>query len=296
MFRVKTVEGSPHALFDLKERKEFFNIKKAPYKRSVALLNVISQYCNKAAYKNPTDLQIARAIISNHPASGKDILRIYAYLMANYVDNYLLKAITTSNVKRFKSKITYLSIDFENLSYLIENHLYGKKLPPIYYTSGRRGSISEMDIMFAFKSLFYIEMVPKIEDMWNSDLTPGAIMYLRLYVDNKLKTFIPYRSLKNTTTGKVVEKTGVRRAFIEEEIKKRKNGNPSILNDDGEIIDYIYTWCCNSVHYGDLGLDYLTDWIIMKVCKINTIFTTPASLKTSFESFVNSKYGLVVEW
>lgn len=296
MFQVKTIGGSPRALFDLKEREDFFNIKRAPYKRSVALLNVISQYCNKVAYKNPTDLQIARAIISNQPASKKDILRIYAYLMANYVDNYLLKAMTNSNAKRFKSKITYLSIDFENLSYHIENQLYGKKLPPIYYTSGRRGAISEMDIMFAFKSLFYIETVPKIEDMWNSDLTPGAIMYLRLYVDNKLKSFIQYQSLKNATTGKVVEKTGVRRAFIEDEIKKRKNGTTSILNDDGEIIDYIYTWCCDAVHYGDLGLDYLTDWIIMKVCKIKNIFTSPASMKTSFESFVTSKYGLNVEW
>ena len=286
MFQVKTIGGSPRALFDLKEREDFFNIKRAPYKRSVALLNVISQYCNKVAYKNPTDLQIARAIISNQPASKKDILRIYAYLMANYVDNYLLKAMTNSNAKRFKSKITYLSIDFENLSYHIENQLYGKKLPPIYYTSGRRGAISEMDIMFAFKSLFYIETVPKIEDMWNSDLTPGAIMYLRLYVDNILKSFIQYQSLKNATTGKVVEKTGVRRAFIEDEIKKRKNGTTSILNDDGEIIDYIYTWCCDAVHYGDLGLDYLTDWIIMKVCKIKNIFTSPASMKSCFESFV----------
>ena len=153
-----------------------------------------------------------------------------------------------------------------------------------------------MDTMFAFKSLFYIETVSKIEDMWNSDLTTGSIMYIRLYVDEKLQEFIPYKALKNPTTGKVEEKTGVRRAYIEKEIKERKKGNPSILNDDGEIIYYIYKWSCDSVHYGDLGLDYLTDWIIMKVCGIKGIFSSPATMKTSFEAFVASKYSLNVEW
>lgn len=296
MFQVKTINGNQYAIFNLKERRDFFNVKKAPYKRALALLNVISQYCNNVAFKSPTDLQIARALISKQSTSKKDSLCIFAYLMANYVDNYLLKHMVPSNARRFVSKITYLSIDFEWLAYLSENYIYNKNLPQIYLTSGRRSVLSSTDIMFSCRSLFYIETIPKIEDMWNSDLTPGAIMYLRLFVDEKLKTFIPYQSLRNTTTGKEEKKTGVRRDFLNEEIKKRKKGSCSILNDDGEIMEYIYTWCCDSVHYGVLGLDYLTDWIIMKMCRIKSIFVNPSSLKHDFESFVSSKYNLSVEW
>lgn len=296
MFTVKEINGEKHAVFDLKEREKFFAIKRAPYKRSLALLTKISQYCNKAAYKSPSDIQVALALISDNPTSQKDTLRIFAYVMANYVDNYLVKAMNPSNARRFNSKISYLAIDFEVIAYWIENKVYGKKLPTLYRTSGRRGALSSMDTMFAFKSLFYIETVPKIENMWNSDLTAGAIMYLRLYVDEKFKEFIPYQFLKNSTTGKEVKKTGVRRKFIEEEIKKRKKGLSSILNDDGEILNYIYTWSCDSVHYGDLGLDYLTDWIIMKVCRIRSIFNSSASLKHLFDSFVMTNYSLSVEW
>ena len=296
MFQVKTINGEQRSVFDLKERNAFFNIKRVPYKRSLALLNVILQYCKKAAYNNPSDLQIARAIMSKQPASKKDTLRIWAFLMANYIENYLLITMQPSNARRFKSKITYLSIDFEVLSYLIENQIYSKKLPPIYLTTGRRGALSYFDTKITLQNLFYIETTTKIENLWNSDLTPGAIMYTRLYVDELLQSFIPYKCLKNPITDKEEEKTGVRRSFIEEEIKKRKKGTSSILNDDGEIIDYIYTWCCDAVHYGDLGLDYLTHWIIKKLCKLNAIFTTPTALKPTFEAFVTTKYGSSVEW
>lgn len=296
MFTVKEINGEKRAVFDLKEREKFFAIKRAPYKRSLALLTKISQFCNKAAYKSPSDLQVALALISDNPTSQKDTLRIFAYVMANYVDNYLVKAMNPSNARRFISKITYLAIDFEIIAYWIETKVYGKRLPVLYRTSVRRGALSSTDTMFAFKSLFYIETVPKIENLWNSDLTAGTIMYLRLYVDEKFKEFIPYQFLKNPSTGKEVKKTGVRRKFIEEEIKKRKNGLASILNDDGEILNYIYTWSCDSVHFGHLGLDYLTDWIIMKVCRIRSIFNSPASIKHLFDSFVMTNYGLSVEW
>lgn len=297
-FVTKTVDGDQVSLFQLKERKDFFAFKRAPYRRSVALLKVISQYCHSAATYTPTDLEIARALISEQSYSKEKELKIWAFVMADYVDNYLLKFITTDNARRFKSKITYVAIDFEYLTYAIETIVRKYSLPPFYPCSAHKGRLYPQDVLMASKSLFYLEKTKRIEDLWNSDLIPASVMYIRLYVDELLKNYIPYKCLKNAA-GSTVEKTGVRRLFIEDEIKKRNKKQSSVLLDDGEILYYVYKWSCNSVHYGALGIDCLTDWILMKLGRFTSIFTTPSAMQGAFDSYVQSKYdkdGIYVEW
>ena len=94
-------------MFQLKERRVFFDIKRAPYKRALALLNFISHYCKAAAVVNPTDLDIARAVLSKQSVSQKKQIQMFAFLMANYVDKYLLDQITPKNARRYKAKIEY---------------------------------------------------------------------------------------------------------------------------------------------------------------------------------------------
>lgn len=298
LFEVRKIGGNDRALFRLDEREAVFQAKDKFFEVYTAFLKVVSDYCNKIALKGASDIDIARIIFGpNQPTQIQEI-KTGAYLMANYVDAYLLSKITPANAERFKSKVDYLAIDFEYLAYAAENTIYSKKLPPYYQTSGRRHTLHSFDTMMAMKSLFYIETIDKIEDMWNSDLVAGSIMYLRLYIDELLKRFMPYGSLQNAN-GKDVNKTGVRREFLQSEIKKRMNGQPSVLLDDGEILVYAYEWACDAVHYGALPLDCLTDWLIMKISPIKKIFTDESLMKSELQSFVTSRYpkdALTVCW
>lgn len=289
LFVIRKINGNDRALFHLDEREAALHAKDEYYNKYTAFLNVVSDYCNKVAIKGATDIEIARTLFGQQQSSQAKIIKAIGYLIANYVDEYLLKKINANNAIRFKSKIDYLGIDFEYFAYASENEIYSKELPPIFLTSGRRHSLHSFDTMMAMKSLFYIETIEKIEDMWNSDLIAGSIMYLRLFIDEKLHQFMPYHHLENVA-GKVVAKTGVRREFLKSEIKKRLNGSSSILLDDGEILVYAYEWACDAVHYGALPLDCLTDWLIMKICPIKKIFNDENAMKLEFQSFVESRY------
>ena len=298
LFEIRNIDGKQMALFNLKERRECFHAKWCYYSKAVAFLKVVSEYCNKAAIQGATNIEIARTLFGTQQPPQIRIIKTVAFLMANYVDEYLLKSIKWCNAKRFKSKIDYLGIDFEQFAYETENIIYNKNLPDPYWTSGHRDRLHTFDIMFAMKSLFYIESVKKIEDIWNSDLPTGAIMYLRLYIDDLLKQFIPYQNLSNAG-GATVAKTGVRRGFLKQEINKRLQGQPSVVNDEGEILVYAYEWCCGAVHYGSLPIDCLTDWMIMTISPIRKIFTDDTQMRADFQTYVSTKYareGLIVQW
>lgn len=298
MFEIRNIDGVERALFHLDERQEAFHAADKYYEKYTAFLKVVSDYCNKVGATGATDIDIARTLFGNTQPSNDKFIKAVAFLMASFTDAYLLKAITVQNAKRFKSKVDYLGIDFEYLAYAAENEIYSKHLPPIYATSGRRHTLHSFDTMMTMKSLFYIETIDNIEDMWNSDLIAGSIMCLRLYIDELLKQFMPYKHLTNAT-GKKVYKTGVRRGFLKSEIKKRMQGQPSVLLDAGEILVYAYEWSCDTVHYGALPLDCLTDWFIMKVCPIKQIFTDNAQMRTELQSFVTADYrkdNLTVVW
>lgn len=297
-FEIKNIDGTDRALFHLDEREATFHATEGYYEKYTAFLKIVSEYCNKTALKGEPDIVIARNLFSTTRPPQVQLIKTIAFLIANYVDSYLLKKITPTNAVRFKSKVDYLGIDFEKLAYATENCIYSKKLPPIYRTSGRRHTLTSFDTMMAMKSLFYIETIEKIEDMWNSDLIAGSIMYLRLYIDELLKKFIPYQSLENIS-GKNVAKTGVRREFLQSEISKRMNGQSSVLLDEGEILVYAYEWSCDSVHYGALPLDCLTDWLIIKISLIKQIFSDYDVMKSELQSFVTAKYSkesLTVIW
>lgn len=298
LFEVKNINGTDRALFHLDEREVALHAKDEYYKKYTAFLRVVLDYCSKIALKGASDIDIARIIFGPNQPSQIQEIKTAAYLMANYIEAYLLAKMTSANAERFKSKVDYLAIDFEHLAYAAENAIYSKKLPPYYQTSGRRHTLHSFDTMMAMKSLFYIETIDKIENMWNSDLVAGSIMYLRLYIDELLKRFIPYSSLKNAS-GNDVKKTGVRREFMQSEIKKRMGGQPSVLLDDGEILVYAYEWACDAVHYGALPLDCLTDWLIMKICHIKQIFNDENVMKAEFQSYVSSRFpkeSLTVQW
>lgn len=298
LFEVKNINGVDRALFHLDERDAALHAKDDYYNKYTAFLKVVLDYCNKIALKGASDIDVARIIFGPNQPSQIQEIKTAAFLMANYIDAYLLAKMTAANAERFRSKVDYLAIDFEYLAYAAENTVYSKNLPPYYKMSGRRHTLTSFDTMMAMKSLFYIETIDKIEDMWNSDLIAGSIMYLRLYIDELLKRFLPYSSLKNAA-GKEVNKTGVRREFLQSEIKKRMQGQTSVLLDDGEILVYAYEWCCDAVHYGALPLDCITDWLIMKICPIKKIFNDENAMRTEFQLFVTSKYSkepLTVNW
>ena len=297
-FEIKNIDGSDRALFHLDEREAAFHATESYYEIYTAFLKIVSEYCNKTALKGEPDIVIARNLFSTTQPPKVQLIKTIAFLIANYVDFYLLAKITPTNAARFKSKVDYLGIDFEELAYAAENCVYSKKLPPVYWTSGRRHTLTSFDTMIAMKSLFYIETIENIEDMWNSDLIAGSIMYLRLYIDELLTKFIPYKGLENAS-GNKVSKTGVRREFLQSEINKRMKGQTSVLLDDGEILVYAYEWSCDSVHYGALPLDCLTDWLIMKISSIKQIFSDDATMKAELQAFVTANYPkdpLTVKW
>lgn len=297
IFKSAVIDGCQYSIINLKELKDYRKIKKRFNNKAVILLKYISTFCKSAyAGKTPSKSDIANFIFDNQSTSQKKLVICAAYLMKEYVDGYLLTEMTKSNYARFKQKIDYLCINFEELAYFVEKEVFKIPVGRWYQTSGfGRRALSQTDIIFAVNSLMYIELVKDIKDMWNSDLVPGAIMYLRLYIDNSFKKYIPYTKIIDAS-GKEISRTGLRRDFI----KKQYSSNSSNLSNKEEalLLVTIYKWCCDSVHYGALEDEYWADWALTNIKKVKTLFIDITTMKRDFESFVTGtvKNASSVQW
>lgn len=297
-FKNMNIEGMDCSMFECPERRAFFDNPK-DYTKAKALLTVILSYC-KSIFPTiiPSEIEITRCLLTDNENMPYDVvLKNYAYVMADYTENYLLKNITPDNIERYKDKITYLAIDFEYFCYDVEKECKGADLKPMHPTAGRRSCLSDNDIVFVAKSLFYIETVAKVEHMSNSDLPTVAISMLRLYIDRVLRGALPYKKIINTVKNKEIKRTGLRRLFLTQLYETQD----AILKDADavETIVLAYTWCCNAVHYGSLPYDFVTDWIIMHVIKVRSdLFTDINLMKQKFEAFLVSelKTTISVDW
>lgn len=265
--------------------------RKQLYTKAKEWLSIMDNFFEKHSCKStPADIDISRCLLSNKVSYPNKVrLQYYSFIFHEYISGYLLKKVTQKNIERYISKIDYLSIDFEAIAYCIEKE-NNKKLPQVYLTCGHRSCLRKKDLMFAARSLFYIESIERIEDIWDSDLIPAAISYIRLYVDLCFQSLIPYKSIEDSKTNKECHITGLRKQFIEEQIKI-KSSNVSSL-DGLEMLVTIYEWSCDAVHYGYLYIDCVTDWVMERIFSVldKFLFVDNNTMKTDFESFVASHY------
>lgn len=289
------IRGQNVSVIGVKEINDYKKIKKRFYHRAVVMLNYISAFCRKACGRNiPTKNEISRFVLVKENTSERRFVTCYAYLLAEYVDNFILKTMNKRNYYRFKQKIDYITIVFEELAYFIEKDIYAITQAPLYKTSGfGRTALTQFDILMAANSLMYIETVEDIKDMWNADLVPGSLMYLRLYIDNKIKELIPYKSILDSS-GKEVQKTGLRREFIKKQVNTCSSNVTNI--EDARLLVNAYEWCCDAVHYGALIDHSVGDWTYTNIKKINQVFIDTDEMKKDFNAYVLKEKKCSVTW
>lgn len=297
IFIDQNIHGQKYSIINLKEIKEYRRIKKRFFNKATSLLSYVSSFCKRTyAGHIPSQSDIVKHMLEGQPTSDRKIVICAAYLMGEYVDSYLIPQMTKDNYSRFKQKIDYLTINFERLAYFAERDVFNHTLYPWHPTSGfGRNCLSQIDIRFAANSLLYIETVKDIKDMWNSDLVPGALMYLRLYIDNIFKSQVPYQKILDTTNAPI-NRTGIRRDFIQKQVNLNSPNLRSV--DDALLLVGAYSWCCDAVHYGALEDEYLASWVLDKILRITQIFNDIPKMRCAFEVYVkkNVKNADHVDW
>ena len=274
-----------------------------------------SRVLNGRVYK---DRQISNYVFKFKFKSEKQYI-IYilncVYISKLYVE-YIRTKITYKNIKKHHFVISHLVVDLESLIAKHEIFIV-KSTKKLSLGSQRRKNLDPREIYFAAKTMFYIEEIEKIEDLYLRDLKPVVMFQLRQLLEMFGKNLIGYYSIEDTSGNPVKKFSQVAWEFIRIETKKE---SPRIVFPfDIEIILSINNWANDFVHSTFLHDSYLQFYALETVklifaSKTKGILTYDGkmtrkfdcadikiynynSIKLDFENYLRSKMSnIIVEW
>ncbi len=194
---------------------------------------------------------------------------------------------------------------------------YKKSTTKLSLNSGRRRNLSPTDIYSAARTLFYIEELTKIEDLYLRDLKPNVMFQIRQLLEVFGRELIGYYSIVDKDDNPVKKFTQIAWDFIKDEVKKP---NPRITFPfDVHIILQINKWSNSFVHSTYLYSSYIQFFVLKtigllfssttngiqiytgkKIRKFDCAdikITNYNSLKTDFENYLKSRMpDIKVEW
>lgn len=293
--------------------------KKKVYQQSVTtFLNWYVSYCNtNLKTKKYSDDKIAEIIFC---ADFKNQSHFNEYLIKSlcisreYVE-YLIPKITQKNIQVYEHTILSLQTDLE---WLIANYEVNvkKSTQKISLNSGRRKNLSPTDIFSALRTVFFIEEIEKIEDLYLRDLKPIAMFQIRQLIEIFGRNIIGYYAI--TKNDLPVKKfTQIAWDFIQEE--NNKNNSRITFPFNVDTIIAINAWSNDFVHTTFLHNSYIQYFALKAInvlfyskssgIKIYTNATTQKfdisdikieqynSLKIDFENYLISRMPEIkVEW
>lgn len=292
-------------------------IKEDYYKAVVDFFDWYISYCNSNVKKKYSDDNISQTIFLINLSNQNHWIEYLCksiFVSRDYVD-YLKSTITSSNISNYEHTISSLMIDLEWLIAQYEKFCK-KSAPNIWLYTGRRKDLNPIDIYSAARTLFYIEEIASIQDLYLRDLKPVVMFQIRQIIELFGKNIIGYYSIESNNQP-VKKFTQVAWEFINIECKKI---NSRInLPFDIKIITSLNSWSNDFVHTAYLHNSYV-QFFALKI--LNSLFSSKTngisiydgtnvrkldiadititdynSLKNDFQDYLsNMMPGIIVKW
>lgn len=174
----------------------------------------------------------------------QEYLKRSLFIAQQYLSNFVSK-INSANIEKYKDGLHVMRIDFEWLLTQIELHII-KSTKKIMMHSGRNKHKDPFSIFSVASTLFNIEDLKKLDDLYIYDLKPYSVFAIRQLIEIYGKNLLGFHSVIDANGNFSKKHLYSAWAFIKEELKKPK---PRIsIPFDIEIILKIEKWSNRFVH------------------------------------------------
>lgn len=244
----------------------------------------------------------------------KDYIRCSLYIAADYAKTMKNKILQRPYLDRYENLTFQIESDFE---WLIAQYEYCfKGANDVHVLHGSSPDLMPRQILFAANNLYYLEDVPKVEDLDFRNMKPYMMFHLRQLLELLGKNLIGYRNITDKS-GRIVPKmTQVSWQFLDESSKDAKWNLTMPLSL--KCVVKISKWANSFVHTTRIYSIYLQYYALTLTAKlmkmpgngINTFFQCGHRnvnygdfrvenyywLKKDFERYVWERGKNYVEW
>ncbi|MDN5213869.1 hypothetical protein QQ020_17475 [Fulvivirgaceae bacterium BMA12] len=304
----------------IRNKKNYYLRKKLVEKTTVFFDWYIAYCKNEIGTKIYKDKQLIECILRatfKTKNQWKEYLLKSLYLSCKYVE-YLRDKVSTKNISAFEHTLIDLEIDLEWLITHFEVQ-YKKSTSKLSLNSGRRRNLSPTDIYSAARTLFHVEELTKIEDLYLRDLKPNVMFQIRQLLEVFGRELIGYHSIEDKDGNPIKKFTQISWGFIKEEVKKTNSRIQFPF--DVNIILLINKWSNSFVHTTYLyssyvqffvlktigilfasktkGIQTYTGKVVQKFNCADIKISQYNSLKTDFENYLSSRMSditVTVQW
>ena len=231
-------------------------------------------YCtNILKGKSYTERQLADYIFTSYFKSVnqyQEYLKRSLFIAKQYLNDLVLK-VNPANIEKYNDSFNTIRIDFEVLISDIEVNLV-KSSKKIKLHSWRKHWKDTSDIYSLARSLFHVEDLTNLEDLYFFDLKPYSIFAIRQLIEMYGKDILGYVTVLDSNGSFSKKHLYSAWAFIKEDLNK---ANPRIsVPFDIEIILKIEKWSNRFVHTSFYP-DCFIIWKALQMLK--PLFTMPST-------------------
>lgn len=267
----------------IKNQKSYYR-KKVYLTKSLKLIDWHCTYCeSKLNGKTYKVKGIAEIVLRPYHKAGndyKEFLKKNIFLLAEY-GKHLCDVISIKNIAKYETAITEFAIDAEQLMAEFEvNH--EQSIASITLTSGRNKLLNPRDIYMTAKTIFHIEQLKSVEDLYLRDLKPVVMFQIRQLLEVYGKRILGFYTITDINDNPIKKFTHISWEFLKYELKNEK---PRVsFPFDFHTMTIILKWSNNFVHTTYLYSSHIQFFVL------NTISQLFKPANKSVEIYNGSRY------
>lgn len=251
---------------------------------TVALVKWFDQYAEDVFQGKTYSLQhlVGMLFDEREYKTDAEIAENFQYRMfaeREYLHEFL-DILKVGHLECFKAAFWDTFVYVEHIVWGVEYFVWKSPVDKMISRFHSSGVLRVSDIHSSLRSLFYIETLQSINDIYFRDLKPNVVFQIRQLLEKMGKNIIGYRRIVDKHGNLVKKHTQVAWKFIDQKNKTKNTAWHIQFPLDQSVILKVNNWANQFVHETLIYSNYMQ---LLAIRVVNELFKPPATLVTTYD-------------
>ena len=254
------------------------------FDRTVALVNWFDQYAEDVFQGKTYSLQHLVGMLFDerelkNDAEIADSFRYQMYAEREYLHEFL-QILKIGHLDCFNNAFWDTFVYVEHIVWGVEYFIWKSPIDKVIPRFNGSGVLKVSDIHSSLRSLFYIESLQNINDIYLHDLKPNVVFQIRQLLEKMGKNIIGYSRIIDKHGNLVKKHTQVAWKFIDQRNRAKNTAWKIEFPIDQSVILKVNNWANQFVHENLIYSNYMQ---MLAIRVVNELFRAPAKPVTTYD-------------
>lgn len=265
------------------------------FDKTVVLVNWFDQYAEDVFQGKIYSLQHLVGMLFDErelksDAEIADSFRYQMYAEREYLHEFV-DILKVGHLDCFKNAFWDTFVYVEHIVWGVEFYIWKSPVAKTIPRYGSSGVLRVSDIHSSLRSLFYIESLQNINDIYFRDLKPNVVFQIRQLLEKMGKNLIGYSRIVDKQGNLVKKHTQVAWKFIDQKNRTKNTAWKIYFPIDQSVILKVNNWANQFVHDSLIYSNYMQ---MLAIRVVNELLKAPARPITTYDGnnhTWNSEFG-----